>query len=199
MRRVILSGIAICLTSCSTTSVNGPAPTTLSPSDRNDANGLANRIAALSSTIRPDEAQRLSECTYLTVRRLAVEYQMVWPSGMQNYLIATGQRKRGYCFHWAEDIMTALAKLRLQTIELHWAEAFIGTSAEHNVVVVTSNGQPYSQGILLDGWRYAGRLYTSPVRADMKHFEWRENKAKCAEVLTRALAPPAVARQPTTR
>ena len=188
MRRVILIGIAFCLTSCSTTPVNGPAPTTLSPADRNEANGLANRIAALSPTIRPDEAQRVSETAYLTARRLAVEYQMTWPSGVQNYLIATGQRKRGYCFHWAEDIIAALSKLHLQTIELHWAEAFPNTSGEHNVPVVTAIDQPYWQGIMLDGWRYAGVLYTSGVKEDMHLFEWHENKAQFAKVWSRALA-----------
>jgi hypothetical protein len=33
----------------------------------------------------------------------------------------------------------------------------------------------------------------------MKHFEWRENTAKCAEVLAKALPAPIVARNPTTR
>jgi len=170
------------------TGPNATAPTRLSVADQNRANELADRIVALSPTIRPDEAERLSETAYLTVRRLTVEYQMTWPSGVQNYLIATGQRKRGYCFHWAEDIITALAKLKLQTIELHWAEAFPRSSGEHNVPVVTAVGQPYWQGIMLDGWRYAGVLYTSGVKEDMHLFEWRENKTHFASVWARAQA-----------
>ncbi|MGZ5022376.1 MAG: hypothetical protein ACXWFY_08170 [Chthoniobacterales bacterium] len=188
MRRVLFLGLAFCLTSCSTTGPNSTAPTNLSANDQRSANELARRIVALSPTIRPDEAQRLSETAYLTVRRLAVEYQMTWPSGVQNYLIASGQRKRGYCFHWAEDIISALAKLHLQTIELHWAEAFPNTSGEHNVPVATAIGQPYWQGIMLDGWRYAGVLYTSGVKQDMHLFEWHENKAQFARVWARALA-----------
>lgn len=207
MRRVIFFLIAACLTSCSVAPVHGPAPTSLSANDQENAAALARRIAALSPTIRPDEAQRLSECAYLTMRRLTIEYQMTWPSGVQNYLIATGQRKRGYCFHWAEDIITALAKLHLQTIELHWAEAFPNTSGEHNVPVVTAVGQPYWQGIMLDGWRYAGVLYTSDVKSDMHQFEWHENKAHFALVWNRALAaqapkraaPPSTAPHVTTR
>lgn len=185
--------VAICLTSCATARYNSAPPTTLSHGDQIEANELANRIVKLSPTISPDEAQELSETTYLTARRLAIEYQMVWPSGVQNMLIATGKRKRGYCFHWAEDIMTALDKLKLQTIELHWAEAFIGTSGEHNVPVVTAIGQPYMQGIMLDGWRYAGKLHTAYVAADMRYFEWRENKAQRAKVFAkgRAATPPA--------
>jgi hypothetical protein len=203
MRRALLFTIALCLTSCSTTGPNAVAPTTLSSGDRERANELARRIVALSPTIRPDEAVRLSETAYLTARRLAVEYQMTWPSGVQNYLIATGQRKRGYCFHWAEDIITALAKLKLQTIELHWAEAYPNKSGEHNVPVVTAVGQPYWQGIMLDGWRYAGVLYTSDMKKDMHLFEWHENKAQFARVWARAIAAPAsltpVAPAATTR
>ncbi len=196
MRRALLLWIALCLTSCSLTGPNAVAPTRLSAADQDRANELSRRIVALSPTIRPDEAERLSETAYLTVRRLAVEYRMTWPSGVQNYLIATGQRKRGYCFHWAEDIIAALAKLKLQTIELHWAEAFPRTSGEHNVPVVTAVGQPYGQGIMLDGWRYAGVLYTAEVKKDMHLFEWRENKVHFARVWAQATSAPKPAAAP---
>lgn len=114
---------------------------------------------------------------------------MVWPAGLQNYLIQTGQRKRGYCFHWTEDLIIPLSGLNLKTLELHWGEAFAGTVAENNCVVITARGQPFEQGVLLDGWRYSGNLFWGQVKADRSQFDWRENKAQIARVLARSAQP----------
>ncbi len=70
--------------------------------------------------------------------------------------------------------MRELQALRLTTLELHWAEARPGTLREHNCVVVTARGQPFAQGIVLDGWRNSGRLFWSPVVLD-HHYPWRKN------------------------
>jgi hypothetical protein len=142
---------------------------------------LRDRIAQLSPTVRKDEAQRLAQCAYTNSRRLAREYRVVWPPGLQNFLIKTGARKRGYCFHWAEDLLVPLDALKLETLEFHWGESFAGTSGEHNNVVVTARGQPFQQGLLLDCWRY-GRLIWMPVAAD-RHYKWTENKPVAQRVL----------------
>ena len=142
---------------------------------------LRDRISQLSPSVRRDEAQRLAQCAYTNSRRLAREYRVVWPPGLQNFLIKTGARKRGYCFHWAEDLLVPLDALKLETLEFHWGESFAGTASEHNNVVVTARGQPFQQGLLLDCWRY-GRLIWMPVLAD-RHYKWTENKPVAARVL----------------
>ena len=142
---------------------------------------LRDRIVQLSPSVRKDEAQRLAQCAYTNSRRLAREYRVVWPPGLQNFLIKTGARKRGYCFHWAEDLLVPLDALKLETLEFHWAESFAGTASEHNNVVVTARGQPLQQGLLLDCWRY-GHLIWMPVAAD-RHYKWTENKAVAQRVL----------------
>ncbi len=143
---------------------------------------LRSRIAGLSPSVNPEEAQRVAYCAYTTGRELAREWRVVWPPGLQNFLVHTGARKGGLCFQWAERLLPRLDELKLETLEFHWAESFETTASEHNVIVVTAKGQPFAQGILLDNWRYGGRLIWGPVIED-PHYQWHENKAQAARVL----------------
>src|SRR4030095_12990175 len=139
---------------------------------------LRTKLAMLSPTVRVDEAEKLALCAYKTSRRLAREYQVVFPPALNNILINTGGRKRGLCYQWTEDLLHQLDALKLETLELHWGEAFARTFSENNGVVVTAKGQPFGQGIVLDAWRYQGRLYWAPVRKDPEGYPWKENKAQ---------------------
>lgn len=138
---------------------------------------LRNRIAALSPSVRPEEAQLVARCAYTTGRDLKREWRVVWPPGLQNLLVNTGMRKGGLCFQWATELLLRLNALKLETLELHWAESFERTASEHNVIVVTAVGQSFQRGILLDNWRYGGRLIWGPVTGD-PHYRWKENKAE---------------------
>ncbi len=142
-----------------------------------DDPALRSRIASLGPNVRPEEADAVARCAYTTGRELAREWRVVWPPGVQNFLVNIGARKGGLCFQWAAELLLRLNALKLQTLELHWAESFIRTVSEHNVIVVTAPGQPFEQGIILDNWRYGGHLVWGPVAAD-PHYEWKENKAE---------------------
>jgi hypothetical protein len=176
------------LTDCAaptSTSVVEPARTGISlpRGDVVAAASLRNRLAALSPNVRADEAERFAQCAYVTSRQLAREYRVVFPPALNNILINTGARKRGLCYQWTEDLMHQLDALKLETLELHWGEAFARTFSENNGVVVTAKGQPFEQGIVLDAWRYQGRLFWSPLRKDPEHYEWKENKAQYDRVM----------------
>lgn len=147
-----------------------------------DDPALQSGLAALAPSVRPEEAQRVAWCAYRTGRELKREWQVVWPPGLQNFLVNTGARKGGLCFQWAGELLLRLAALKLETLELHWAESFEGTASEHNVIVMTARRQPFAQGILLDNWRYGGRLVWGPVWGD-PHYQWKENKAEAARRL----------------
>ena len=138
---------------------------------------LTMRIAALGAGVSPDEARRVTYTAYTTGRDLRRDWRVVWPPGLQNFLVLQGKRKGGLCFQWATELLIRLNALNLQTIELHWAEAFPTTASEHNVIVVTARGQPFEQGIILDNWRYSGRLVWGLVTTD-PHYEWRENRGE---------------------
>ena len=140
------------------------------------------RLFLLSPAVRPDEADRVARCAYTTGRELAREWQVVSMPGVQNFLVNIGARKGGLCFQWASELLIRLDALKLQTLDLHWAESYAGTGAEHNVIVVTAKGQPFQKGIILDNWRYQGRLVYCWVTMDPQ-YKWKENPAELARRL----------------
>ena len=150
-----------------------------------DDASLRTRIAALSPTISPDEARRVAYAAYMTGLQLRREWHVVWLPGVQNFLVNMGARKGGLCFQWATELLVRLDALKLQTIELHWAESFANTNGEHNVIVVTARGQAFEKGILLDNWRYSGHLVWTQVATDPE-YHWTENKSELARRLGRA-------------
>ena len=150
-----------------------------------DDPSLRTRIAALSPTVSPDEARRVAYAAYMTGVELRREWRVVWLPGVQNLLVNMGARKGGLCFQWATELLVRLDALKLQTLELHWAESFANTSGEHNVIVVTARGQAFEKGILLDNWRYSGHLVWTQVAMDPE-YHWTENKSELARRLERA-------------
>src|SRR6266567_5519316 len=150
-----------------------------------DDPSLRTRIAALSPTVSPNEARRVAYAAYITGRELHREWRVAWLPGIQNFLVNMGARKGGLCFQWATELLVRLDALKLQTLELHWAEALANTSSEHNVIVVTARGQAFEKGILLDNWRYSGHLVWTQVAMDPE-YHWTENKSELARRLGRA-------------
>lgn len=149
---------------------------------------LRGRIAALAPGIDPEEARRVANIAYTTGRDLKKEWKMAWPPGLHNFLVNTGQRKGGLCFQFAERLLWRLAAQKWETVEFHWAESFERTASEHNVIVVTAKGQDFYQGIILDNWRYGGRLVWGRV-VDDPHYQWHENKPQFQKVLNRIPKP----------
>jgi hypothetical protein len=81
-------------------------------------------------------------------------------------MINTGRRQRGFCGHYTRDIGERLRELKVKTLVLHWGAAFAGTLDENNGLVVTARNQPFEDGILMDAWRYGGRLFWCAVKDD---------------------------------
>jgi len=149
---------------------------------------LRGRITSLSPAVHPDEAQRVVECAYNTGRELAREWRVVSLPGVQNFLVNTGARKGGLCFQYAGELLIRLGALKLQTLDLHWAESYARSGAEHNVIVVTAKGQPFQKGVILDNWRYQGHLVYCWVMMDPQ-YRWVENPGELARRL-KAIATP---------
>jgi hypothetical protein len=137
--------------------------------DEGSIKDLGKALAALAPDVDPGEAELLSVTAHTTSRSLAREYRIVLNPEFQNFLINIGLRQRGYCAHFARDIGTRLKTLQLKTLVLHWGAAFAGTSGEDNCLVVTARNQPFQDGIILDGWRRAGRLFWCSVREDHEY------------------------------
>src|SRR5207249_12282323 len=97
---------------------------------------------------------------------LAREYRLFLGPIVQNFMITMGKRERGWCGHYTRDIGERLKELKLKTLVLHWGEADPGTYDESNCLVITARNQPFEDGIILDGWRRAGRLFWCKVKKD---------------------------------
>jgi len=160
------------------------------PKDSAKAEELANQFAKLSRRVDPNEAKLLAECAYATVGRLRQEYRMFGTPIFNNFLVYHGWKKRGYCYQWSADLLIALDKLKLNSLELHWGEAHAGTWQENNCIVVTSKGQPFQRGIMLECWRDLGHLRFGPVMAAAtNNFDpYVENSVYARFVLERAKA-----------
>jgi hypothetical protein len=154
--------------------------------DSAKAEKLANQLAGLSRRVDPNEAKLLAECAYVTVARLRPEYNMFGTPIFNNFLVYHGWRKRGYCYHWTEDLLLALDKLKLKTLELHWADAYRDTWQENNCLVVTAIGQPFERGMILECWRHFGHLRWNLVPSDQDPYY--ENTKWAEKVRARAVA-----------
>jgi hypothetical protein len=155
------------------------------------AEELANQLARLSRRVDSNEARLLAECAYATVAQLREEYRMFGTPIFNNFLVYHRWRKRGYCWQWTEDLLLALDKLKLTTLELHWADAYRDTWQENNCLVVTAKGQPFDRGMILECWRHFGHLRWNPVPSDQDPYyentEWAEKvRARAASKPSRA-------------
>src|SRR5213596_2942945 len=134
--------------------------------DERSIKGLSKALAGLAHDMDPAEAELVSVTAHTTARKLAKDYRVVLNPEFTVFLVNIGMRKRGWCGHWAQDIGTRLKELKLRTLVLHWGVAYDHTSSENNCLVITARNQPFEDGIILDGWRRAGRLFWCKVKKD---------------------------------
>ena len=159
---------------------------TATAGDERSIKDLAKALTALSHDVDPAEAQALSLTAHTKARSLKKEYRVALNPEFTVFLYNIGMRKRGWCGHWAQDIGAELKELKTKTLILHWGEAYPNTTSENNALVVTARNQRFEDGIIIDGWRRAGRLFWCPVIKDdeyeaEQHYGhsgitmWREN------------------------
>ena len=189
IRSVICFGVAIVILGGWNRPVLGdeqqqPFSFQVQKSDVAKAEKLTDELASLSPRVNRDEAKLLADCAFVTVTKLRREYRMFGPPIFNNFLIYHGMRKRGYCYQWSEDLLLALDKLNLKSLELRWGEYDPNTWRENNCIVVTAKGQPFKQGIMLECWRHLGHLYFGLVASDWETYV--ENSAYARRVRERA-------------
>jgi hypothetical protein len=137
--------------------------------DERSIKDLRDALVALAPDVDPGEAELLSVTAHTMSRSLAREYRVVLNPPFQNFLINIGARERGYCAHYARDIGARLKEFRFKTLVLHWGAADARGPDESNCLIVTARNQPFQDGIVIDGWRKAGRLFWCPVRKDHEY------------------------------
>ncbi len=138
--------------------------------DEKSINDLRNALIALSpQTVDPNEAALLSETAHRSSRECARDYGVHGDPAIHNYLIHIGVKKRGICADYTHDIGARLREMRFKTLVLHWGTAWEKESDENNALIVTARNQSFYDGIVLDGWRRAGRLFWIHVRDDAEY------------------------------
>jgi hypothetical protein len=143
--------------------------------DEESIKGLRVALVALAPDVDPHEAELLSLTAHTTSRRLAREYGVTVDPAIHNFLIKIGAKQRGICADYTRDIGARLKEFHFKTLVLHWGAAYAKGPDENNGLVVTARNQPFLNGIVLDGWRKAGRLFWCPVKKDREYEVGRHN------------------------
>lgn len=137
-----------------------------------DADRLALAIQTLSPMVDPVDARRVAGILVDESLKLAERYETVGEPWLQNILVNSGVRERGLCYHWVNDLMTVLEREPFRSLVFYRVGSKLGTLQEHNALVITPYGSRLDEGLLVDAWRYQGRLYWIRVLAD--DLEWEE-------------------------
>lgn len=144
--------------------------------DERSIKELRDALVALAPDVDPGEAELLSTIAHTESRRLAREYRVVLNPSFQNLLVNIGMRQRGYCAHYVRDIGSRLKEIKFKTLVLHWGAADAKGPDESNCLVITARHQPFQDGIVLDAWRRAGRLFWCSVKKDYEYEVVRGNR-----------------------
>ena len=149
------------------------ACTTTAPTRGSEAQiaALGNSIHNLSPQVDVAEARRAARIAYQTSFALAQVYGITDPPLIHNAKVNAGQRPRGLCYHWAEDMEARLNAEGFETIEV--ARAIANSQSlfliEHSTAVIIPKGGALKDGIVIDPWRKGGTLYWSAVWRDPRY------------------------------
>lgn len=136
---------------------------------------LQKTLQSLSSEVSEEEAKAFSRAAVLYPYYLAKEYDLVSPPKFHNFLITIGIKERGLCYHWAGDLISYFQKQGFKSFDLYRAVVEQGNLGEHNAVVVTAKGRPFSEGVILDAWRDSSELFFKKVEEDQDYL-WVQNR-----------------------
>ncbi len=148
-----------------------PGDVTATRDDSAEIETLAAAIKRLNGLIDPAEADRAAKIAYNYTQTLAISYQIEDPPLIHNIKVNNGEKPRGLCWHWAEDMEKRLARENFQTLDLHRAiaNAFNRVLIDHSTVIVSGPGDTMQDGIVIDPWRYGGTLFWAPFFEDTRY------------------------------
>ena len=139
---------------------------------RADWQELSFALQALGSDVDPEEADRAARISYEYARELAIRWDVRDHPLVHNTKVNSGRKERGLCFQYADAIEARLRQEDFQTLDFHRGIAN-GSNLliDHSVLFLSAPGDTMFEGIVIDGWRDAGRLFWSPTLED-KRYTW---------------------------
>ncbi len=136
--------------------------------------GLKKKLIELHKDVNNSEvsaeADVLAKAVVQKIYDISQEYRVTVSALITNVLINTGIKKRGFCYHYVNDLIKTLRTSHWKFFDMHWGEAWAGTFRENNALIITAKGAPFSTGLAVDAWRTAGKPFWTKVEGD--RFPW---------------------------
>ncbi len=170
LKFIIFSFLVLFLSACSSIHYK----TLYSLEDTNKIQKLKTQLLKIGAD--PSEAQELATLAVIKSKELANAYNLVSPPQYHNFLVNSGKRERGLCYHFVQDLDKEIRLRHFKTLHFKWGVANQNRLNEHNVIVVLGKNTKWEDGIILDAWRKSGKLFFTRVKDDKEyHFkEWKE-------------------------
>ena len=130
-------------------------------------------LLALGPDIDPVEAARAARISYSYTAALAERYQITDPPLVHNTKVNMGLRPRGLCWHWAQDLENRLEAEKFQTLDVLRAIANSESDwlIDHSTALLAPSGGALEDAMVLDPWRFGGRLFWGTVTDDTR-YDW---------------------------
>ncbi|GAB5439577.1 putative periplasmic lipoprotein [Falsiruegeria mediterranea] len=141
---------------------------------QNDVTKLAQTLTALGPEVDPAEATRAAQIAFSYSKQLATEYGVTTSPIIHNVRVNEGDKERGLCVHYAEDMQRRLNQEGFKTLQMHRAIALPKTpfNIDHSTAIISRRGDDMYAGVILDPWRNGGDLFWSPTQDDTR-YNWR--------------------------
>lgn len=164
----LFSALLLCITVLAGCAATGPRTAT-----QEDVAGLTQALLALSPDVDATEAAQAAQWAFRQTQELAQAYEITDAPLVHNAKVNAGLKPRGLCYHWAEDMEAAFKAQSFETLDVTRAIANSENRLliDHSTSVIIAKGAQMSEGIIIDPWRWGGRLFWSPVRADTR-YDW---------------------------
>ena len=135
-------------------------------------------LYTLKPSMPKEETLQLSKEIFQKTEALTNEFEMTSPPQYHNFLVNTGLKEKGLCYHWADALYAHFTHKSYPSFEFHLMGANIGEYwTEHNVMAVAVKGMPAKEWIVIDPWRNPGKLYFAKVKDDHRyHWKYRPER-----------------------
>lgn len=134
---------------------------------------LENDINKLSKQINKEEAKDAAFKAISFSKRLANDYDIVSPPLFHNLLVNMNIKEKGYCYHFANDLMEYLKKQNYKSFKFIRIVANKGEYFEHGSVLLTRDDIKFENSLVLDAWRNSGELFFIKIKED-KIYKWEK-------------------------
>ena len=144
-----------------------------------DNNKLAILLYSLNEKVDKKEATILSNEMFKQAQFLKESYSLVSPPLFHNFLVNIGVKEKGYCWHFAIDMLKHAKSLELKSFDFYFATANLGDYwKEHNTLVVTCKACDINQGIVIDPWRNSGELFYCKIKNDTEYIWYQRGEKR---------------------